>query len=210
LLVSEVESTIEAKEFLRLCKLGQASVLDLLTMICNYGKLRRRWAPGSVAFLILLSCPCIVCASLVQYHAEVRTVDYQLPLNTVSAILQTRDEYLWLATKGGRARYDGDRFKTFEFSSIQGMTSNRILYLCDDIREVYGSAPENQGLMRIRMAYSRHTPASKTLGTGQWRASLKHGKAVSGWQWRPQFSDSKMECSILIPPASTDCRRRPG
>jgi ligand-binding sensor domain-containing protein len=80
-------------------------VLGILTMISNSGKLRRRLALGSAAFLILLGCPFIVCLSLAQYHAEVRTVDDGLPQNTVSAILQTRDGYLWLATNGGLARY---------------------------------------------------------------------------------------------------------
>ncbi|MEP7342768.1 MAG: two-component regulator propeller domain-containing protein, partial [Acidobacteriota bacterium] len=37
-----------------------------------------------------------------------------LPQNTVLAILQTRDGYLWIGTKGGVARFDGVRFTTFD------------------------------------------------------------------------------------------------
>ena len=37
-----------------------------------------------------------------------------LPQNAVLAVLQTRDGYLWLATKGGVSRFDGVRFTTFD------------------------------------------------------------------------------------------------
>ena len=37
-----------------------------------------------------------------------------LPQNSVDAILQTRDGYLWLGTKGGLSRFDGVRFTTFD------------------------------------------------------------------------------------------------
>ena len=36
-----------------------------------------------------------------------------LPQNTVNAIVQTRDGYLWLATRDGVARFDGVRFTVF-------------------------------------------------------------------------------------------------
>ena len=36
-----------------------------------------------------------------------------LPQNTVNAILQTRDGFLWVATSGGLARFDGARFRIF-------------------------------------------------------------------------------------------------
>ena len=37
-----------------------------------------------------------------------------LPQNAVLAVLQTRDGYLWLGTKGGVSRFDGARFTTFD------------------------------------------------------------------------------------------------
>ena len=36
-----------------------------------------------------------------------------LPQNTVTALLQTRDGYLWVGTKSGLARFDGVRFRLF-------------------------------------------------------------------------------------------------
>src|SRR6516162_9205156 len=39
--------------------------------------------------------------------------DAGLPQNTINSIVQTRDGYLWLATRDGLARFDGVRFTVF-------------------------------------------------------------------------------------------------
>ena len=85
-----------------------------------------------------------------QYHVEVRTVDDGLPQNSVNAILQTHDGYIWLATNGGLARYDGVSFKTFDVGNTPAMTSNRILSLCEDREGSLWIGTENQGLMRLK------------------------------------------------------------
>ena len=85
-----------------------------------------------------------------QYHVEVRTVDHGLPQNSVNAILQARDGYIWLATNGGLARYDGVSFKTFDVGNTPTMTSNRILSLCEDREGSLWIGTENQGLMRLK------------------------------------------------------------
>ncbi len=41
------------------------------------------------------------------------TTEEGLPSNTIRALLQTRDGYIWVGTKGGLARFDGVRFKVF-------------------------------------------------------------------------------------------------
>ena len=85
-----------------------------------------------------------------QYHVEVRTVDHGLPQNSVNAILQAHDGYIWLATNGGLARYDGVSFKTFDVGNTPSMTSNRILSLCEDREGSLWIGTENQGLMRLK------------------------------------------------------------
>src|SRR5208282_6809791 len=52
--------------------------------------------------------------------------DDGLPNNRVSGIAQTPDGYLWLATGGGLARFDGVRFTTFLKDSTPGLESNRM------------------------------------------------------------------------------------
>lgn len=55
-----------------------------------------------------------------------------LPQNTVTAIAQTRDGYLWLGTQGGLACFDGSRFQTFTDFGNAEFPSSRITTLCAD------------------------------------------------------------------------------
>ena len=48
--------------------------------------------------------------AVARYHFDVWTTDNGLPQNSVSAILQTRDGFLWLTTNDGLVRYDGVNF----------------------------------------------------------------------------------------------------
>src|SRR5262245_24165773 len=61
---------------------------------------------------------------------RVWTADDGLPQNSVFAIDQTADGYLWIGTLDGLVRFDGTRMTVFSRSSVPEMTSNRILALC--------------------------------------------------------------------------------
>ncbi|MBX7221987.1 MAG: hypothetical protein K1Y36_18695 [Blastocatellia bacterium] len=58
--------------------------------------------------------------------------EHGLPQNSVQAITQTRDGYLWLATFGGLARFDGVRFRTYNTGNTPNFTTNRLLTLFQD------------------------------------------------------------------------------
>lgn len=60
------------------------------------------------------------------------TTDRGLPQNSVNALLETRDGYLWIATFGGLARFDGVRFRVFDGEEDSGLPSSRILSLLED------------------------------------------------------------------------------
>jgi len=47
------------------------------------------------------------------YHAQTWTTEQGLPGDTVRAVTQTRDGYLWVATQAGLARFDGVRFQVY-------------------------------------------------------------------------------------------------
>src|SRR5687767_5199260 len=64
------------------------------------------------AALMLLSFLLSMQASA-QYRIDHWTTEDRLPQNTVNAIVQTRDGYLWLGTWNGLARFDGVRFSVF-------------------------------------------------------------------------------------------------
>ena len=66
------------------------------------------------------------------YHVDHWTTDNGLPQNTVRAIVQTRDGYLWLTTFDGLARFDGVRFTVFNKSNTPAITNNRFTALYED------------------------------------------------------------------------------
>lgn len=67
-----------------------------------------------------------------QYQFDLFTTEHGLPQNSVNAVLQTRDGYLWLATNDGLARFDGVRFTIFNQGNTKGLGSNRIMSLYED------------------------------------------------------------------------------
>lgn len=67
-----------------------------------------------------------------EYLETVWTTEQGLPQNSVNAIIQSRDGYLWLGTFGGLARFDGVKFTTYNTGNTPGLKSNRILSLFED------------------------------------------------------------------------------
>ena len=55
-----------------------------------------------------------------------------LPQNSVHRILQTRDGYLWIATEGGVARFNGIQFTVFNQENAPAFTSNDTCCLAED------------------------------------------------------------------------------
>ena len=69
----------------------------------------------------LWTCACAIGLLSASAHAELRRFHFQhivgshgLAQNTVSALLQDRDGYIWVATQGGLHRYDGQDYRLFE------------------------------------------------------------------------------------------------
>jgi signal transduction histidine kinase/ligand-binding sensor domain-containing protein len=67
-----------------------------------------------------------------RYRYQTWHTENGLPQNSVHAILQTRDGYLWLATEGGLARFDGLKFVVFDSQNTQSLGSNNIRSLTED------------------------------------------------------------------------------
>ncbi|MFO8232716.1 MAG: two-component regulator propeller domain-containing protein [Longimonas sp.] len=65
----------------------------------------------------------------VRYTAERFTVSDGLPQNSVQAIAQTPDRYLWIGTRDGLARFDGASFTTFTPSTTPALPSSHITAL---------------------------------------------------------------------------------
>ncbi|HJQ25158.1 MAG TPA: two-component regulator propeller domain-containing protein [Blastocatellia bacterium] len=69
---------------------------------------------------------------LAQYSHSVWRTENGLPQNTVRAIVQTRDGYIWLATDDGLVRFDGIRLTVFDRQNTPAMKSSVILTLYED------------------------------------------------------------------------------
>ena len=125
-----------------------------------------RWAVGRAAILAALT------ASLRAWTAEpewlVRNWQTEdgLPDNTVTAIQQTPDGYLWLGTIEGLARFDGVQFKTFDSANTPNLRSSHILSLLADPAGVLWIGTEGGGLARMAGGHFQSVPL-KGLGPSE-------------------------------------------
>lgn len=55
-----------------------------------------------------------------------------LPDNEAIAVLQARDGYLWIGTRHGLVRFDGDHFTVFDEMNTPGLKSDIIVFLYED------------------------------------------------------------------------------
>src|SRR5712691_1724650 len=70
--------------------------------------------------------------ALTQYVHNVWQTDQGLPQNSVQAVLQTRDGYLWFGTQEGLVRFDGVRFEIFDRSNTKALGHNDVAALLED------------------------------------------------------------------------------
>src|ERR1700685_1029160 len=70
--------------------------------------------------------------SLEHFGHQAWRTDSGLPQNTVHAILQTRDGFVWLGTDGGLVRFDGVDFVTFDAENTPQFKSDTISDLLPD------------------------------------------------------------------------------
>jgi ligand-binding sensor domain-containing protein/signal transduction histidine kinase len=70
--------------------------------------------------------------TLSEYGHQVWLSENGLPQNTVQAIAQTRDGYIWIGTQEGLARFDGVKFEIFDKQNTPEIKSNDIRALFTD------------------------------------------------------------------------------
>ena len=101
--------------------IGRERMRDLAGALCRH--------ITALAVLLTIASPVYA-----QFHFDSWTADSGLPQNIVTAIRQTRDGYLWIATFDGLARFDGVRFTVFNRANSPGIYSNRFTSLFEDTR----------------------------------------------------------------------------
>ena len=97
-----------------------------------------RLAVRRATLVIALLCPALTGFAL-DPHQSLRHYGYHswqtdsgLPQNTVHAVLQTSDGYIWLATEGGLVRFDSVRFTVFTHKDTPQLGSDLIYSLLED------------------------------------------------------------------------------
>jgi ligand-binding sensor domain-containing protein/two-component sensor histidine kinase len=97
---------------------------------------RRSWTTALLGIWLL--CSAASCLAL-DPHQGLRHYGYQswqtdsgLPQNTVHAVLQTRDGFLWIGTEAGLVRFDSTQFRVFTRADTRQLGSDLIESLMED------------------------------------------------------------------------------
>ena len=96
-------------------------------------------------------------AGAAEYRVDVWQTDDGLPHNTVTALTQTRDGYLWIGTQNGLVRFDGVRFVVFDTHNTPELPSDRIVQLLEDSAGTLWIGTELGGVVELRHgAFTTH------------------------------------------------------
>ncbi len=84
----------------------------------------------AILLVMAMSARCVGAAEDDSFIVKSWTSADGLPQNTVTALTQTQDGYLWVGTRGGLARFDGIRFVTYGLA--EGLKGLHVRSLVDD------------------------------------------------------------------------------
>lgn len=106
------------------------------------------------AVLILL---CVSFAPAVEADRPISQLNHDLwqakdglPHQTVQAICQTRDGYVWLGTHGGLVRFDGVKFTNFNHTNTEAIRDNRITSLMEGSDDALWIGTDGGGLVKFK------------------------------------------------------------
>ncbi len=105
--------------------------------LTRFGETRRvdaQW--GLVVISILLGCALIAhglepSTPLANYGRQTWVMENGLPQNTVQALVQTRDGFVWLGTEVGLVRFDGNSFQVFDKNSTLALPGSDVRCLLE-------------------------------------------------------------------------------
>ncbi len=89
------------------------------------------WALAGVTLLAQQGYALDPAKQIARYNHAVWQDRDGLPQNTIQAIVQTRDGYLWLGTEVGLARFDGVRFTVFDKQNRPELRSSNVMALLE-------------------------------------------------------------------------------
>lgn len=111
------------------------------------------------------------------YFMRVWQVEKGLPQNKVTALVQTRDGYLWVGTYSGLARFDGVRFTVFNEKNSPEMASSRVTSLFEADDGVLWIGHENGAVTIFKAGKFLRVPVKREWGGGKIYAITADTKA---------------------------------
>ena len=119
-----------------------------------------------------------------------------LSQRAITAVLQTRDGYLWLGTYNGLVRFDGVRFTVFDEGSTPALWNERITSLCEDAAGALWLGHESGEL--TRMADGGFTPVPTTSAwTGREIMEMASDNQGSLWLVGPPAALARLTQSLI-------------
>ena len=127
------------------------------------GRLRAGTVAVALAFFgLLVAAPLLRAQPLAApYSIDQWQTDQGLPQNSVTAIVQTRDGYLWLGTYNGLVRFDGLRFTTLNPRNTPELGSARVTSLYEDAAGALWIGNESGALTRYSGGRFTFLPPAK-------------------------------------------------
>lgn len=108
---------------------------------------------AQLVIMLLLVLPAFALPSgksIWEYDRRIWQTQDGLPEDTIQAITQTTDGYLWVGTREGLARFDGFRFVVFDHSNTPAFHDDSVLSLYQARNGALWIGTEGGGLVRLK------------------------------------------------------------
>ena len=123
---------------------------------------------GRFALVIAVSASGVFSATAApNYFLRTWQVEQGLPHNKVSAVVQTRDGYVWLGTYNGLARFDGVHFTLFDDDNTPELRSRRITSLFEAADGVLWIGTENGDVSQYQDGHFTAVPLHANWSSGK-------------------------------------------
>jgi ligand-binding sensor domain-containing protein len=132
---------------------------------------------------------------LLRYDIRIWQTDEGLPQNSVNAIAQTPDGYLWVGTREGLARFDGVRFTVLDDKAAPYLKQSAINALCVTRDGSLWIASESNGVTRFQHGRFTHYLKADGLPDNQIQCLLEGRGGNSGWAARRGWRSSRRDAS---------------
>ena len=98
---------------------------------------------------------------ITQYSVRIWNIENGLPANSIYAVLQTWDGYLWIGTQAGLVRFDGLQIEVYNTEKNEELKSNEIRALYEDRHGTLWIGTSSGGLTRYRGEQFKTYPISR-------------------------------------------------